>query len=106
MEYLGCRDGVDILGSLICLDQTLIAGHVGENAQLDLGVVGIQEQESVPRDKDLPYLPSKLHADRNVLEVRLRAGDPACRRDRLVKAAVDPAILFDICSQTVRVGGI
>ena len=97
---------MDILGSLISLDQALIAGHVGENAQLDLGVVGIQEQESVPRDKDLPDLPSKLHADRNVLEVRLRAGDPACRRDRLVKAAVDPAILFDICSQTVRVGGI
>ena len=106
MEHLGRRDGVDILGSLICLDQTLIAGHVGEDAQLDLGVVGIQEQESVPRHKDLPDLPSKLHADRNVLEVRLRAGDPACRRDRLVKAAVDPAILFDICSQTVRVGGI
>ena len=38
------------------LDQTLIAGHVGENAQLDLGVVGIQEQETIPRDKDLPDL--------------------------------------------------
>ena len=106
MEYLGCRDGVDILGSLISLDQAFIAGHVGEDAQLDLGVVGIQEQETIPRDKDLPYLPSKLHADRNVLEVRLRAGDTARRRDRLVEAAVDPAILFDICSQTVRVGGI
>ena len=106
MEHLGRRDGVDILGSLISLDQALIAGHVGENAQLDLGVVGIQEQESVPRHKDLPNFPSKFHADRDILEVRLRTGDPSSRRDRLVKAAVDPAIVFDICSQAVRVGGI
>ena len=48
----------------------------------------------------------KLIGNRNVLEVRLRAGDTARRRDRLVEAAVDPAILFDICSETVCVGGI
>ena len=84
----------------------LVAGDVSQQPQLDLGVVGIQEQESVPLHKDLPDLPSKLHADRNVLEVRLRAGDTARCRDRLVEAAVDPAILFDICSETVCVGGI
>ena len=93
MEHLGRRDGVDILGTLISLDQALIAGHVGQHAQLDLGIVGVQEHETLPRDKHLPDLPSQLHADRNVLEVRLRAGDTAGRRDGLVKAAVDPAVL-------------
>ena len=84
-----------------------IARNSRKQAKFYLRIVGVYEQIIVAfRREKLAQFSAQFRFYRYILEVRLRAGDPARRRDRLVKAAVDPAILFDICSQTVRVGGI
>jgi hypothetical protein len=52
--------------------KVLIARDVGQDAQLDLRVVG-REQRHVrrPGDERAPNPPAQLRTDRNVLEVRI-----------------------------------
>ena len=97
---------MDILRLAVGLNQVFVPGHGGENTELNLGVVGIGKEIAFPRHKQLPNLSSQLHPDRNILQVRLGAADSACRRDGLVKGAVNPSVGTDVIGKPVGVGGL
>ena len=106
MEYLRRRRPVNILCIPVCLDELLIPGQMRQHAQLDLRIIRIHKHKTGLWQKCLADQSSQFNPHRDVLEIRLRAGNPAGRCDRLVEPAVDPSVFPDIGSETVRVGGI
>ena len=75
-----------------------------KDAQFDLRVVGIKEYKTILRDKNLAQQPARLHADRDILQIRVGAADtPGCR-DGLMESAVYPPILCNIWHQPIRIG--
>ena len=79
---------------------------MGQYPELDLGIVGVQEYKPVPGHKYLPDGPPQFHADGNILEVGLRAGNASSGCNGLVKAAVDPSVRAYEVSQALGIGGI
>ena len=86
-------------------DQRRVAREVGQDAQLDLRVVGRQEPPAgSPGHERLADLPAVLGADRNVLEVGVAGAEPARRRHALVERGVDPAVVgVDQAGQGVEI---
>ncbi len=74
--------------------QGRIVGIMGQDPQLDLRIIGRQEQPARPaRDERLADLAAFLGADRDILQVGVARAQPAGRRDALVERGVDPAVL-------------
>ena len=73
--------------------QVLVARDVGEDPQLDLAVVG-GDQRQVRRTghERAPDPPAERRPDRDVLEVRVRRGEPAGRGHGLVERGVEAAV--------------
>ena len=69
-----------------------LAGHVGEDPELDLRVVG--RQQAMPRlgDERGADLPAELRPDRDRLEIGIRGRQPAGRGDRLVDRRMQAAV--------------
>ena len=76
-----------------------------EDAQLDLRVVGRDQPIAGLGDEGAADLAANLGADRDVLEVRIAARQPAGCRNRLVERRVDAArVRVDQQRQRVDVG--
>ena len=82
---------MDIIPLVEGLDQHLFTREVGEDAQLDLGIVGADQLPAFLGQEGLADAPTELGADRNVLEVGVAAGEPASGRDGLVEVRMHPA---------------
>ena len=75
-------------------DHVPVARDMREHAQLDLRIVGVDEDMIlVRRDEHAAQLSSELGAHRNVLQVRVGRGQAAGRRDHLLKMRVDAVVL-------------
>jgi hypothetical protein len=73
-----------------------VVGQVGHDPHLDLAVVGgHQALEARPGDEALADLAALLGADRDVLQVRVVAGQPPGRGDHLLEGRVDAAVVGD-----------
>src|SRR5262249_47749332 len=90
-EDLGRGGRVDVLSPREDLAQRVLAGDVGEDPQLDLVVVGREQAVSAGRDEAGADRAALLGADRDVLEVRVRAGEPAGGGRGLVEGRVEAA---------------
>ena len=77
LQHLGRGRRVHVLAALEDLLQHLLAGDVGEDAQLDLRVVGGDQAAPVLGDEAAADLAAELRPDRDVLEVRVGARQPA-----------------------------
>jgi hypothetical protein len=78
------------------LDEALVPGEVGHDAQLDLAVVGGHEGLEAFADHEAAADRAALvGAHRNVLEVGVRGGEAARGGDRLVERGVDTAVRGD-----------
>ena len=98
---------VDVLARAEGVDERRVAREVGEDAQLDLAVVGGEEEVARLGHEGLADAPALRGADRDVLEVRVGRGEPAGGGDRLVEGGVDAAGLgVDERRQRVDVGGL
>ena len=87
--------------------QRVLAGDLGEDPQLDLVVVGREQAVAARRDEAGADRPALLGADRDVLQVRVGAGEPAGRGRGLVEGRVDAAGLgVDQLRQRVEVGAL
>ena len=73
------------------VDEHRILGEVREHAELDLRVVGRDQHVARVGDEGAADLAAERRADRNVLQVRIAAAQPAGGGDRLVEAGVDAA---------------
>src|SRR3989449_9229168 len=85
------RAPVDVLTTPERLDDRRIAREMGEDAELDLGVVGGDEPPALRRDERGADPPAQLGPDRDVHEVRVLRGEPPGRRHELVARRVDAA---------------
>ena len=105
VKYLRSSQTMNILCLLISLNQFLIPGHMSQHTKFNLGIIRIQENTILRRNKDLSDQPSKLHTYRNILKVRLRTADPSGGCNGLVKFTVNSSILRNTASQSVRISG-
>ena len=103
MEHFRCRHAVDILRLAVRLNQVFIARHMGQHAELNLGIVGIQKDTARLWHEGFPDQTAKLHPHRNVLQIRIGTADAAGRGDGLVKCRMDSSIFPDHGLQTVGV---
>ena len=105
LEDLGGRRAVDVHVVGERRDQALVAGQVRHDAQLDLGVVGSHQQVPLGRHEGLADAPAFRRAYGDVLQVRVRRGQPAGGGDGLVVRGMHPPGRFrDLQRQLVRVG--
>ena len=77
------------------LGELLVPREVREDAELDLAVVGGEQDPAavlvgLAGDEGRAQATSALGADRDVLQVRLAGGSDVRRGDRLAEGAVDP----------------
>ena len=105
VKYLRSSQTMNILCLLISLNQLLLHGHMSQHTKFNLGIIRIQENTILRRNKDLSDQPSKFHADRNILKIRLRTADPSGGCNGLVKFTVNSSILRNAASQSVRISG-
>ena len=83
-------------------DQSLITRDMRHQPHLDLRVVGAHERlESLTGHEGAADTPPQLRADGDVLQVRVRRGQPACRCDGLHVGGVDAAIWLDSGQQAI-----
>ncbi len=95
---------MDVLAAAEGLDHRLLAGDVGQYAELDLAVVrGDQERPGGGAERPTDLHP-ELRADGNVLQIRIHRRQPAGGGDRLLEAGVDAAVPADDLRQGVDVG--
>ena len=105
VEHPRGRVAVDVGVARERLLEVLVAGHVGEDAQLDLRVVGRHEHDvRAAGDERPPDPPAELGSDRDVLEVRVGRREAPGRGHRLVERRVQPPVGGDECRQGVDVG--
>ena len=90
-EHLQRGAIVDVLAARNASISASSPDEVREHAQLDLRVVGRDQHVAGLGDERAPDLAADLGADRDVLQVRIAAAQPAGRGDRLVEAGVDAA---------------
>ena len=79
---------------------------MGQHPQLNLRVVGVHQQAVPSPGKELPQFPTNGSAHRDVLQIRLRTGDPPGTGLSLVKGGVHPSIGPNNLQQAVTVGGL
>src|SRR5215467_4446727 len=85
--------------------QRLDAGDLGQEPQLDLGIIGGDELVAVGGDEGAPDLAALLGADRNVLQVWFGGGEAPGRSRRERVARVDAVRAgVDVARKRVGIG--
>src|SRR5699024_6403297 len=84
----------------------LVPGDVGQDAQLDLAVVGVHKDTPRLCDEEAPQLAAQLGADGDVLQVGVVRGEAAGAGLGLVEGGVDPPVGTDDLQQPFGVGGV
>ena len=104
-EHLGGGDGVDVLPGAEGGDHVLVPGDVGQQAQLDLGVVRVHQHLPLRGHEHLAQLRPQLGAHRDVLEVGFGGGEPPGGGDGVLEGGMDPPVGGDHLHQPVHIGG-
>ena len=106
-EHLGCRHRVNIDAVGKGLLQLRDVGNVREQAQLDLRIVGGQEDVPCLRNEGLADLRAFLGADRDVLQIGIGGGEAPGGRCGQREAGVDAVrARIDRRDQRIGIGGL
>ena len=89
------RARVDVLAIAERFHQHRIARHVRQQPQLDLRIIGDDQLPARPRHEGRANFAAKLGANRNVLQIRIRRGQPPGGRAGLVEGRVQAAAWTD-----------
>src|SRR5438045_1523418 len=73
------------------LQESFVTRKVGDDPQFDLRVVGGKERPAWLRDEGAANLSADLSAHRNVLQVRIGAGETSGRGTGLIERGVQPS---------------
>ena len=104
VEHAHGGRGVHVLAAAEDLLEHILAGDLGQQPQLDLRVVGADQQVAGLGDEAGADLAPERRPDRDVLQVRVVRREPAGRGRRLVEGRVDPPVGGDQLRQRVEVG--
>ena len=58
---------------VVCIEQRFTLREMRKKAQLDLRVVGINQEIPLPRDEQLAQFPSHFRTDGNILQIGVGA---------------------------------
>ena len=83
-----------------------IPAHVGQQPQLDLGIVRPHQHPARAGHKGPADLPAQLRAHGDILQIGLRAGDAAGGGNVLVEAGMHPAVRLHQGQQPVQEGAL
>ena len=89
------RSCVNILAAPERVAHRGITGKMGEQAQLDLRIVRVDQRITLPRDEGAPDFLAELGPHGNVLQVWLAGRDPAGRGDRLIEPGMNASVRPD-----------
>ena len=104
-EHLHRGAGMDVFAGGEGLLELGDIGHVGSETQLDLTVIGSEQDVSGLGDKGVTNLAANFSADRDVLQVRLVRGEPpGLRADQTVAGVHAAGCRVDRCLQRFGVG--
>ena len=106
VEDLAGRAGVDILAFAEGVDQRRVPGEMRHQPQLDLAVVRVQQHPALPGQEGAADLPALLRAHGDILQVRLRGGDPPGGGGGLVKGGMHPALSVHQGQQALHIGAV
>ena len=87
-------------------DHLFILGHVGQQAQLDLGIVRVHQHPAGAGDEHGSHLGAQRGADGDVLQVRLGGRQPPGGGDRVLEAGVDAPVRGNDLFQPLHIGGV
>ena len=107
LEHASGRLAMDVGALLEGLPEVDVAGDVGQDAQLDLAVVGRQQHEVIAAGHEgAADAPPQLRADGDVLQVGVGRGEPPGGGDGLLERGVQaPGGRVDEDRQGLDVGG-
>ena len=94
-----------ILAALEGLLHHRVPRDAGQQPQLDLGVVGVDQQGPFGREEKAAQLAAAFGPHRNILQVRFDGADPPGSRFGLAEDRPNPVIGVDLRPQTVDIGG-
>ena len=97
---------MDVLPVQEGLLHVFVPGDVGQDAQLDLAVVGVHQHTARLCDEVGPQLAAQLGADGDVLQVGVVGGEPSGAGLGLVEGGVDAPIFADDLEQALHIGGV
>ena len=98
---------MDVAAALKCRHERRIVREMREQPQLDLGVVGDEEQVTGRRHEGAPDLAAAARAHGDVLEIGIGGGETPGGRAGLIEARVDAAgVRPDVSGEGVHVGGL
>ena len=104
MEHPGGGDGVEVLPGQERLLHGLVPGDVGQQPQLDLGIVRIHQHMARGRHEHLPHFAAQVRAGGDVLQIGLRGAQAARGRYRHLEAGADAAVGVDDLQKPVGIG--
>ena len=107
VEYLGCRGRMDVMALAEGIDEILVLAQMSHETQLDLRVVGAEEELPLVGDERLAYLFSLCVAHGDVLQVGVARRETSRGGDGLVERGVDVSRFgmdelrqgIDVCAQ-------
>ena len=105
MENLRSRNPVNIRMHFIGVYELFVLGHMGQNPELNLRIVGVRKNTPLLRNKHLSDFSPQLCPHGNVLQIGVGRADSTCCGDSLVKGSVNPLIFPDKGGKPVRIGG-
>ena len=97
---------MDILPGQEAVNHPLVPGHVGQQAQLNLGVVRVHQHPARRGHEHGADLGSQLRAHGDILQVGLRGGQAAGGGDRILEAGVDAPVGADDLGEALHIGGV
>ena len=79
---------------------------MGQQPQLNLGVVRVHQHIARGGDEHFPHFRAQLRPHGDVLQVRLRGGEPPRCGDGVLEAGVNPRVVRDDLGQALHIGGV
>ena len=97
---------MDVLPAQKGLLHGLVVSHMGQDPQLDLGVVRVHQHTAGGGHEHLPHPGPQLGANRDVLKVGFGGGQPPGGGDGILEAGVDASVGSDDLAQPLHIGGV
>ena len=95
---------MEVLAGAERLLHARIIRNVRQHAQLDLTVVRVDQHPAGARDEHAANFAAQLRAHRDILQIRVRGGKAARRRDRVLERRADAAVRPDDLLQAIGIG--
>ncbi len=104
-EESGGGGGMNILIAPEGLKQALVLRQMGQHPQVNLRVIGAQQEGAGRGNESLPDLPAQVAAHRDILQVRVAGGEATGSRSGLIEAGVHPSgLVIEQAGQGINVG--